>query len=75
MEVLIIIVVIGGFGYVIYKVAKSKNREPSVWILAAFLLSPIIILIILACMQKLPKQRGQAMTKRKRSIKKKDKIK
>ena len=62
MEVLIIIVVIGGFGYVIYKVAKSKNREPSVWILAAFLLSPIIILIILACMQKLPKQ--------KRSIKK-----
>ena len=54
MEILIIIAVIGGFGYVIYKIAKSKNREPSVWILAAFLLSPIIVLIILACMQKLP---------------------
>ena len=70
MEILIIIAVIGGFGYVIYKIAKSKNREPSVWILAAFLLSPIIVLIILACMQKLPKQRGRITTKRKRSIKK-----
>ena len=47
MEILIIIAVIGGFGYVTYKIAKSKNREPSVWILAAFLLSPIIVLIIL----------------------------
>ena len=70
MEILIVIAVIGGFGYVIYKIAKSKNREPSVWILAAFLLSPIIVLIILACMQKLPKHRGQITTKRKRSIKK-----
>ena len=66
MEILIIIAVIGGFGYVIYKIAKSKNREPSVWILAAFLLSPIIVLIILACMQKLPKQRGQKARRRKR---------
>ena len=70
MEILIIIAVFGGFGYVIYKVAKSKNREASVWILAAFLLSPIIVLIILACMQKLPKQKGQATTRTKRSIKK-----
>ena len=70
MEILIVIAVVGGFGYAIYKIAKSKNREPSVWILAAFLLSPIIVLIILACMQKLPKQRGQATTRKKRSIKK-----
>ena len=66
MEILIVVAVIGGFGYVIYKIAKSKNREPSVWILAAFLLSPIIVLIILACMQKLPKQRGQKARRRKR---------
>ena len=70
MEILIVIAAIGGFGYVIYKIAKSKNREPSAWILAAFLLSPIIVLIILACMPKLPKQRGQTPSRRKRSIKK-----
>ena len=66
MEILIIIAVIGGFGYIIYKIAKSKNREPSVWILAAFLLSPIIVLIVLACMQKLPKKREQKARRRKR---------
>ena len=62
MEVAIFIIVVGGLYFGIYKIAKSKNREPSVWILAAFLLSPIIVLIILACMQKLPRQRGQVTT-------------
>ena len=74
MEVVIFIIVVGGLYFGIYKIAKSKNRQPINWILLSLLISPLILIIILACMQKLPKQRGQAMTKRRRSIKKKDKI-
>ena len=71
MEVVIFIIVVGGLYFGIYKIAKSKNRQPINWILLSLLISPLILIIILACMQKLPKQRGQAMRKRKRSIKKK----
>jgi len=54
--------VYGGFGYALYKVAKSKNREPFIWILIGLILSPIIVLIILALMPTI---------KHKRKIKKK----
>jgi len=70
MEVVIFIIVIGGLYFGIYKIAKSKNRQPINWILLSLLISPLILIIILACMQKLPKQRGQVTTRRKRSIKK-----
>ena len=70
MEIAIFIIVVGGLYFGIYKIAKSKNRQPINWILLSLLISPLIMIIILACMQKLPKQRGQATTRRKRSIKK-----
>ena len=70
MEVAIFIIVVGGLYFGIYKIAKSKNRQPINWILLSLLISPLILIIILACMQKLPKQRGQITTKRKRLIKK-----
>ena len=70
MEIAIFIIVVGGLYYGIYKIAKSKNRQPVNWILLSFLISPLVLIIILACMQKLPKQRGQITKKRKRSIKK-----
>ena len=62
MEIILVILVYGGFGYVLYKVAKSKNREPFIWILIGLILSPIIVLIILALMPTI---------KHKRKIKKK----
>lgn len=62
MEIIVIILVYGGFGYALYKVAKSKNREPFIWILIGLILSPIIVLIILALMPTI---------KNKRKIKKK----
>ena len=70
MEVVIFIIVVGGLYFGIYKIAKSKNRQPINWILLSFLISPLVLIIILAFMQKLPKQRGQITKKRKRSIKK-----
>ena len=70
MEVLIFIIVVGGLYFGIYKIAKSKNRQPINWILLSLLISPLVLIIILAFMQKLPKQIGQATTRRKRSIKK-----
>ena len=70
MEVVIFIIVVGGLYFGIYKIAKSKNRQPINWILLSLLISPLILIIILACMQKLPKQRKKASTRRKRSIKK-----
>ena len=54
MEILIILLVYIVFGFALFKVAKSKNREPVGWILAGVILSPIIILIILAIMPSLP---------------------
>ena len=50
MEIILVILVYGGFGFALYKVAKSKNREPFIWILIGLILSPIIVLIILALM-------------------------
>ena len=71
MEVVIFIIVVGGLYFGIYKIAKSKNRQPINWILLSLLISPLILIIILVCMQKLPKQRIQTPIRRKRSIKKK----
>ena len=63
MEWIIILLVFGAFIYGIYKLAKSKNRDPGGWILASIIISPIIIIIILAIMQKLP---GKKITRSKK---------
>jgi len=69
MEVVIFIIVVGGLYFGIYKIAKSKNRQPINWFLLSLLISPLILIIILFCMPVLPKQREKA-TKRKRRRKK-----
>ena len=67
MEILLIILIYIGFGYALYKVAISKNREPVVWILLGIVLSPIIVLIILAIMPAVDKKKtGQKRRKSKR---------
>ena len=66
MEIIIILVVLLAFVYGIYKLAKSKNREPAGWILAAVILSPIIVLVILVLMPTLPGKK-KVIKKRKKS--------
>ena len=66
MEILIILLVYIVFGFALFKVAKSKNREPVGWILAGVILSPIIILVILAIMPSLPGKK-KITKKRKKS--------
>ena len=70
MEFLIIILVWVAFGFVIYKIAKSKNREPGLWVVLGLLLSPIIIIIILLFLKTLPKERKKSLP-RSRRIKRK----
>ena len=65
MEILIILLVYIVFGFALFKVAKSKNREPVGWILAGVILSPIIILVILAIMPSLP---GKKKNNKKKKI-------
>ena len=73
MEWIIISLVFGAFIYGTYKLAKSKNRDPGGWILASIIISPIIIIIILAIMQKLPGKK-KLPSKKKNSSKKRKKI-
>ena len=55
MEFYIFLAVWGGLLFVIYKFAKSKNREAVGYVIAGLIVSPLIILIILAFLKKLPK--------------------
>ena len=54
MEIFIFILIYGGLLFVIYKFAASKNREAVGYTIAGLIVSPIIILIILAFLKKLP---------------------
>ena len=65
MELFIILGIWGGLLVVIHKFAKSKNRESIGYIIAGLIVSPIIILIILAILPKL------SLPKKKRTTKKK----
>ena len=65
MEIVLFILIYVGFGYALYKVAKLKNREPAIWILVGLILSPIIVLIVLALMPKVPGKKNRSK-KRKR---------
>ena len=67
MEWLIIILVVGGLYYGIYRLALSKNRNPWNWILPALLISPLIIIIILALCSSLPKKKKTAKRKKNKS--------
>ena len=64
MEIALFILIYVGFGYALYKVAKSKNREPLGWILIGLILSPIIVLIILALMPTVKSKRTGSKRKR-----------
>lgn len=70
MDWIILILVYGALIYGIFKLAKSKNREPGGWILASVIISPLIVLVILAIMQTLPGKKKRNL-KRKKVIKKK----
>ena len=64
MEIALFILIYVVFGYALYKVAKSKNREPLGWILIGLILSPIIVLIILALMPTVKSKRTGSKRKR-----------
>jgi hypothetical protein len=70
MEILIIIIAYAAFLYLTFKVAKSKNREPAGWMLAGLIISPLVVLIILAIMQALP---GKKRTIKRKKVSKKNK--
>tara|TARA_B100001059_G_C17629802_1_gene473833 strand:- start:501 stop:704 length:204 start_codon:yes stop_codon:yes gene_type:complete len=67
MEIIIILIVLLAFAYGIYKLAKSKNREPAGWILAGVIFSPVIVLIILALVPSLPGKKKIKKRKKSRS--------
>ena len=71
MEILIVIIVYAVFLYAIYKLAKSKNREPAGWMLAGLIISPLVVLIILAIMQALPGKKKRTIKRKKVSKKNK----
>ena len=64
MEIFIILLVYAVFGFALYKVAKAKNREPIGWILVSIIISPILILLILALMPTLPGKKKRKKSKR-----------
>ena len=66
MEICIILLIYGGFGFAIYKVAKTKNREPIGWLLICLIITPLIILIILAFMKRLPGKTKRRVKKNKK---------
>ena len=52
--------------FFIFKLAKSKNREPFIWILVSIIVSPLIILLILDLMAKVTTKKNR-VKKRKKS--------
>ena len=65
MEIFIFILIYVGLLYVIYKFAESKNREAMGYTFAGLIVSPIIILIILAFLKKLPGPKKKRVKRRK----------
>ena len=64
MDWIIILFVYVVFIYSVYKLAKSKNRDPGGWMLASIIISPVIILVILAIMQRLPETKKRVNKKK-----------
>ena len=65
MEIFIFILIYVALLYVIYKFAESKNRESMGYTFAGLIVSPIIILIILAFLKKLPGPKKKRVKRRK----------
>ena len=70
MDWIIVLLVYAAFIYGVYKLARSKNRDPGGWMLASIIISPIIIIVILAIMQKIPGKKKRTK-KRKKLLKNK----
>ena len=66
MEWIVIILIVGGIYYGMYRLALLKNRNPWNWILPSLIISPVIVIIILACCGSLPKQKKSKRKKSKR---------
>jgi len=64
MDWIIVLLVYAVFIYGVYKLAKSKNRDPGGWMLASIIISPVIILVVLAIMQKLPETKKELIKKK-----------
>ena len=67
MDWIIVLLIYAVFIYGVYKLAISKNRDPGGWMLASIIISPLIILVVLAIMQKLPGKK-QNTSRRKKLI-------
>ena len=65
MEIFIFLLIYGGLLFVVYKFAASKNRETVGYTIAGLIVSPIIILIILAFLKKLPGPKKKESQKKK----------
>ena len=65
MDWIIVLLVYAVFIYGVYKLAKSKNRDPGGWMLASIIISPIIIIVILAIMQKIPGKKKRTKKRKK----------
>ena len=65
MDWIIVLFVYAVFIYGVYKLAKSKNRDPGGWMLASIIISPVIILVVLAIMQKLPGKKQNTSRRKK----------
>ena len=65
MDWIIVLFVYAVFIYGVYKLAKSKNRDPGGWMLASIIISPIIIIVILAIMQKIPGKKKRIKKRKK----------
>ena len=65
MDWIIVLLVYAVFIYGVYRLAKSKNRDPGGWMLASIIISPIIIIVILAIMQKIPGKKKRTKKRKK----------
>jgi len=55
MEYIFLILIVGAIYYGLYKLAKSKNRNPWNWIVLSLLISPIVLIVVLLFFKNLPK--------------------
>ena len=69
MEIFIFILIYLAILYGIYKFALSKNREAVGYFIVGLIVSPIIILIILAFLQKLSAPKKRRIQKQRRTKK------
>lgn len=63
MELLLTVIFWAIFVYLIYKWAESKGREPVLWAIAAALISPLIVGIILLFVPKTIEKQAQEAKK------------